>query len=35
MSKDIRIKINVVNIIIAIVVCFGVGYGIGKLIALL
>lgn len=35
MSKDIRIKINVVRIIIAIVVCFAIGYGIGKLIAIL
>ena len=35
MSKDVRIKINVVPILIAIIVCFGIGYGIGKLIALL
>ena len=35
MSKDVRIKIKVVHILVAIVACFGIGYGIGKLIALL
>lgn len=34
MSKKCRIQINVVYIVIAIVVCFTLGYGIGKLITL-
>ena len=35
MSKDIHIKVNVGYVLAIIAVCFVVGYGIGKLIALL
>ena len=35
MSKDIHIKVKVGYVLAAIAVCFIVGYGIGKLIALL
>ena len=35
MSKDIHIKIKVGYVLAAIAVCFIVGYGIGKVIALL
>ena len=35
MSKDIHIKIKVGYVLAVIAVCFIVGYGIGKLIALL
>ena len=35
MSKDSHIKIKVGYVLAAIAVCFIVGYGIGKLIALL
>ncbi len=35
MSKDVRIKIKVVYILIALIACYGIGYGIGKLFALL
>ena len=35
MSKDIHIKIKVGYILTAIAICFVIGYGIGKLIALL
>ncbi len=35
MSKDIHIKIKVGYILAAIAICFVIGFGIGKLIALL